>query len=578
MADQLFVITGGGTGAKVAEALTHVCAAGVAPDEVHVLLIDSDASNGNVQRAVRAADSYSSLQSYPWSVQDDGTDSWMGSNGATAEGVNLFDSRLHLYRLTQPLSTVLDGGLQTSVGDDQDISQVLKLLYDEDERHATCEDGFRARPNIGCLLLSEHLNEELVRNQEAQEFLDRMANAASTQPVVPVAVTASVFGGTGASLLPVIRGCIEEAFRRSPDSMVNTDKLHWNAVKILPHCEPKSREKSIDPDRFLLDTATTLQFYSKVYRGGGDDAYDGVYLVGSDQPARNRMKVELGSQQQSNPGFFEELLAALAIIDAAERAGERREQIRVYEPDENQQYLNWEDLPVGGDGKLRNGFAHLLHLASFHLQRGGSADLTKGFAELVHTTSPSHLRQFAWYKNVIDPWAEHAQIYESASAKERPRKIREDSALGDLTFKAMADEAAEYFGRLLLWTETALKGENLALVDYRDGDYVSVHYGMSMLDEGDAEATQGGDTLESVQADEDNALIRGLRAAHVAMHRFHSGDFQLDLPVENFQLVNGRDMIPLAITTTDIEESLQSHQLQGIVDEFTRTRVTNGAS
>lgn len=138
----------------------------------------------------------------------------------------------------------------------------------------------------------------------------------------------------------------------------------------------------------------------------------------------------------------------------------------------------------------------------------------------------------------------------------------------------MADETAEYFGRLLLWTETALKGENLALVDYRNGDYVSVHYGMSMLDEGNAEAVQDGDTVESVQADEDNALIRGLRAAHVAMHRFHSGDLQLGLPVEDFQLVDGRDMVPLAVTTSEIEESLQSHQLQGIVDEFTRTRVS----
>lgn len=199
--------------------------------------------------------------------------------------------------------------------------------------------------------------------------------------------------------------------------------------------------------------------------------------------------------------------------------------------------------------------------------------MTKGFAELVRTTSPSHLRQFAWYKNVIDPWAEHEQVYDNAPANERPRKIREDSALGDLTFKAMADKAAEYFGRLLLWAETALKGDNLALVDYRNGDYVSVHYGMSMLDEGDAEATRDGDTLESVQADEDNALIRGLRAAHVAMHRFYNGDFQLSLPVEDFELVDGRGMIPLAITTTEIEESLQAHQLQGIADEFTRTRM-----
>ncbi len=47
----LFLLAGGGTGAKVAEALVHLCATGMGPEHVHVLFVDADTTNGNLQRA-----------------------------------------------------------------------------------------------------------------------------------------------------------------------------------------------------------------------------------------------------------------------------------------------------------------------------------------------------------------------------------------------------------------------------------------------------------------------------------------------------------------------------------------------
>ena len=40
MTDDLFLITGGGTGAKVAEAFVHLCAAGLGPRRAHLLVIE----------------------------------------------------------------------------------------------------------------------------------------------------------------------------------------------------------------------------------------------------------------------------------------------------------------------------------------------------------------------------------------------------------------------------------------------------------------------------------------------------------------------------------------------------------
>lgn len=580
MSDQMFVITGGGTGAKVAESLVHLCATGMAPSHVHILLIDADASNGNVQRTVRAAQAYEKLQQYAWSVETNAKESsWNVLSSGKSVGTKLFNTNVHLYRLTKPLSTVLDGGLDTASKNNEDISQVLDLLYDSEERSATCEDGFRARPNLGCLLLSEHLNKELVQDQDAQKFLTALSSAVSnsTDPV-PVVSTASVFGGTGASLLPVIRGCVENALKKGNGKIVDPDGMHWSAVKMLPHYEPAHREKSVDPDRFLLDTASALQFYSQVYRTSEDDVYNSVYLVGADRPSRNRVKVELGSSAQSNPPYFEEFVAGLAILDAADHASNQQaQQIRLFVSDENQQYLQWKDLPLRDSPQLRDRFAYLLHLAAFHLRQGGREELTKGLAQLLEETTPDHLRQFAWYKNFIDPWAKHHPAYESAGRNERPSMIKGDAALGDLTYDAMQQDVADYFGRLLLWAETALKGEHLALVDYADSDYVAIHQGMNALKKGDVDTVRTNGTVSQVQPEEDNALIRTLRAALTTMVRVHNSDIRLKVPVEAFSLVDGDGRIPLSISRAHVEQALNAHRLQGVSDSFTRTAMPASA-
>ena len=62
MVEDLFLISGGGTGAKVVEAFTHLCAAGIGPKRAHVLLIDADTANGNLNRATATINAYKRLQ------------------------------------------------------------------------------------------------------------------------------------------------------------------------------------------------------------------------------------------------------------------------------------------------------------------------------------------------------------------------------------------------------------------------------------------------------------------------------------------------------------------------------------
>jgi len=574
MTNTLFLITGGGTGAKVAEAFVHLCAAGSGPKEAHILLVDSDTNNGNLQRAERAVTSYKRMQRWSWSVQADLSKKWYNRLGVGGEsiGTHLFETSLQLHRLTRPIKTVIDGGLRNVASQDKNMTQVLDLLYDAEEQQATCEDGFRARPNLGCLLLSDHLNEHL--EAEVSSFLDAIANTLSARrSVVPIVVAASVFGGTGASLLPVIRGCVERAFENR-SGVVETGRLNWGAVKMLPHYQPDDIKESVDPDRFLLDAASALQYYSTVYRDSESrSSYDDVYLVGSDNPARNRVEVELGHNAQSNPAYFEEFLAALAVVDASKiSAGNSRDRVRLFHPDIGRP-LRWTDLPHSDAKRLRNRFAYLLHLASFYL-RQGMQQLEKGGSAFWQDVPPGQLGDFAWYDALIDRWASHNETYKKADRGKRARLIRNAPVLGELSVSAMKEHAAEYFGRLLLWADTALTGTGLSLMDYRQRqDYAMVYQAMNHLRSGDVDTVQKEGEIQEIQPENDNALIRFLRGALVSMMRLHNRDVRLKVDPGQFNLVEENGRIPLAISRHQIETALQHDNHPGIEDAFTRTHV-----
>ena len=575
MSDSLFVITGGGTGAKVAESLIHLCAAGLAPRKVHVLMIDTDATNGNVQRAGSTEQAYTNLQKYPWSVETTAKESkWNPFGSGEAVGTTLFSTDLHLYRLTDRLETVSGGGLDTAVGDNPDMRQVLELLYDDSERAATCDDGFRARPNLGCLHLTDHLNDRLRVNTDAKKFLSALSGAASSAARVPVVVTASVFGGTGASLLPVVRGCVERTLKDG-GGMADLSALEWNAVKVLPHYRPTHRKESVDPDRFLLDTASALQFYSTVYKNEETSIYNGVYVIGSDRPARNTVQPSLGSTEQSNPSYFEEFLAGLAVLHAANPTGDAATQpVRAFVPDPNQSAIRWSALPHADNDFLQEQFGYLLHLAAFYLHKGGRQDLTKGLEQLLSGISPDHLRQFGWYNDIIDPWAKNNPSYEGASKSRRPAMIRNDASLGSLTYGSMRREVADYFGRLLMWAETALKGEGLSLVDYRESDYAAVHSAMSQLSPDDVNSARVNGSMRTIAPNQDNAMVRTLRVALAAMIRLHNKDVRIKVNVDNFHLMDGEQRIPLAITYPEVQTALRRNGLQSVPESYVRTQVS----
>lgn len=575
MADSLFLITGGGTGAKVAEALVHLCAAGAAPKTVHILLVDADATNGNLQRAKATADTYQDLQRWPWSVETT-TGSGIGRffGGGESHSLTLFGSELHVTELTEPLDTTSEGGISAQATGD--MALVLDLLYDREEQTASADDGFRARPNLGCLVLADHLDAKL--EKRAGPFLDALTQASSGGKVVPVVVTASIFGGTGASLLPVARGAVEAALKARHGGQGAgpvAKALKWGAVMVLPHYQPTHRKKSVDPERFLLDTSNALQFYGMAQVASGD-LYDAVYAIGSDRPGRNRVKPMLGQKAQSNPAYIEELVAAAAVLDFAEAPG-HGQPVHIFAPDRGQDRLGWTELPYGG-GRLGERVAYLLHLAAFYLRPGDAhrQELTRGLAALMKHSSDADLETNAWFQDILHPWAsELSPAYAKTPAGRRATAMQDPSILGEQAAGALRPAAVEYFGRLLLWAATALRDGSdgvLQLVSFLTGEHYSLLYGeMSRIGVGDIDAAAPGD--QTIDPEHDNALARALRAALAAEVNAHERNRTKGIVAGSFALLEPDGTVGLRITPQLAVDALAAEGLSAVAEEYTRTAV-----
>ena len=86
MADKLFVIGIGGTGMRCLESFVHLCAIGMFDNqEINVLTLDTDATNGNLERVRNLIGLYSNIKS------------GATKDGGTPNNNTFFSAKLNLY-------------------------------------------------------------------------------------------------------------------------------------------------------------------------------------------------------------------------------------------------------------------------------------------------------------------------------------------------------------------------------------------------------------------------------------------------------------------------------------------------
>lgn len=331
MEEKLFVIAIGGTGMRCLESFVHMCAIGMFDGkEINILTLDTDYANGNKGRVEQLIDLYNRVKS------DGGVEG--GANAGT-----FFSAKLKLFKFFTDysnqarrnfnlLSAPTAAGLPNSDEIEQDDRDLADLFFDPNVQEFNLEHGYRAQTHLGSLLMYHGIVEAMkavVENRDKaqphQRDLAEFVRALVAEPNARVFVFGSVFGGTGASSIPIIPKALKDAASLDNAMALNLDNVKFGSTLLTqyfsfnpPDRREKEREKVIaTSDNFAINSQAALQFYQadptvKKY-------YKRFYHIG--WPESKRISYSgggntiTGGGEQKNNCHIVELMCACAAYD-----------------------------------------------------------------------------------------------------------------------------------------------------------------------------------------------------------------------------------------------------------------------
>ncbi|MFN0139887.1 MAG: hypothetical protein ACKVQW_07340 [Pyrinomonadaceae bacterium] len=286
-----YAIGFGGTGAKCIEALIHLCAAGMMPDdqELYILFVDQDDDNGSLGRAQKLLKIYKKCR-----TEDAATVDFLRSKIVSPKKDNWLpeeDKEATLLKFVQYSNLTTE------------FKHMFDVLYDKKEKTTEMGKGFRGHPSIGAAVFAATVDLDSI--DPWKEIKGRLEKETDSR----IMFFGSIFGGTGAAGVPTISRLFNnwrEIFPKNP--------FRLGSVLTLPYFTFKKNEQDelhADARDFAVNTQTALQYYQQQdYMG----VFDKAYLLGCDDP-RDMGKAEIGSQNQVNPPHWVEVYAAMAAID-----------------------------------------------------------------------------------------------------------------------------------------------------------------------------------------------------------------------------------------------------------------------
>lgn len=303
MAIRHYYIGVGGTGARVAEALVHLCAAGLGPDELFLMLIDPDAGNGNLSRTTELIKKYQDIHA---------------QFGTRAEDVTIFRTKIVtpdpgvwtiFDQQNQTLSAFITLNMLEATA--PGLKHFAELLFTEQDMHEKLNEGFRGRPAIGAVVMAQPNADE----PPWSDFWSEIANINRAEEA-KVFVVGSIFGGTGAAGIPTLGAAAVIRDRAALDADKQKSKINLGSCLVLPYftfdqnvpMDERTR-LFIKPEDFPLATSSALYYYLTKQL-----SYDEMYLVG-DSGAEVVGGFAAGAGTQKNRAHYVELAAALSALD-----------------------------------------------------------------------------------------------------------------------------------------------------------------------------------------------------------------------------------------------------------------------
>lgn len=309
-----FVFAIGGTGARVLRSLTFLLAAGVkgtsTKKEIIPIIIDYDIDNGDTNRTQEILECYQTIHRNAYSIEDEVKNRLFCTpvsklkEIANVNDENEFNqnSKFEVFLGKENTDiTFADHIKMSSLGGPlQPTYDLLRALYDntpEDskttELNLNLEKGFKGCPNIGCVV-----TRSLENSVEIQQFLNNVNEDDR------VFIIGSIFGGTGASGIPMLLDLIRER-----EDLSNTPV---GILAVAPYFKVSRDVKSaIDSDTFCAKTKAALDAYD--LGKSVNIKADAVYYVGDDKVEESFPNHE-GSKEQKNDAHLVEMVGGMCAI------------------------------------------------------------------------------------------------------------------------------------------------------------------------------------------------------------------------------------------------------------------------
>jgi hypothetical protein len=338
----------GGSGIRSIEPLLYLCAFGLGPRQLRLVLIDPDQSNAAVKRSRELIELYRETRSAL--AEEGATGVYFRTEVVDAVGSALVwspiadDEGLADARFSVRLDRTLMRGRSAALG------HLFDLLNAERIRNMDLTMGFRGVPSIGTVFMNR-LRDQL--------FFEQLLSQGQAEANAVFFAVGSIFGGTGSAAFPVVGRALADGLkgRDGATDIAGVPPQRIGGALFLPYFTLPAPDTRDAPDGgprpetvlFAQNAAGALPTYLTTSTG-----YGGLYMLGDSVP-REQQKNEVGGERQANEAHYVELFGALAALDFAARAGEdasarlpvvRATAVGGRDP-------GWADLPLSGDSRAR---------------------------------------------------------------------------------------------------------------------------------------------------------------------------------------------------------------------------------
>jgi len=343
----------GGTGARCLESLVHLCAAGLGPDKLFVLIIDPDNANGNVGRLRDVIAKYNNCRKKLNCTQ---------SSPIFKTEIEYSREEHTDYLSWSPIEDEKNlrkyFNYDTLISKDPESKEKLlgdfaTLLYSEGELNLDLSQGFRARCSVGAPVMARIKDNFNDNPQRPWSELITRIRTDLTNADARLFVFASLFGGTGASGFPTVAKILrDESLHTGKRAWQNPEKFFLGGAPLLPYFAFEVQQTTdrndifATPQNFVVNTKAALQHYSLIWRDSSP--YDVIYYIG-DQEFESIGKFSPGGKNQINYAHYVEFLSALSALDFFTRNLNpeitKKEMLQYFAGRTKEKTIYWDDFP-----------------------------------------------------------------------------------------------------------------------------------------------------------------------------------------------------------------------------------------